>query len=293
MHRRHAITVLVSAVASPILLKTRGWPCIVAPVDFAVIERSVGGRLGVAAFDAAGSRRLTYRADERFPMCSTFKWLLAAQVLSRIEAGEENLFRDLPYGPADLLEYAPVTREHVTEGSMKVADLAAAAVQVSDNTAGNLLLRANGGPASFTAYLRAIGDHVSRLDRTEPELNSAEPGDVRDTTTPRAMLGNMERLLLGNQLRVASRKRLLDWLVASTTGAKRLRAGLPADWQVGNKTGTGGHGATGDVAIAWPPDRRPVLVAAYVADSAATMQVREAALATIARSIAAWAAGNE
>lgn len=290
MHRRDAIAALMSAAACPIFRKPRTSPSLLAPVDFAAIERSVDGRLGVAAVDVESSRRLSYRADERFPMCSTFKWLLAAQVLSRIDAGDEQPSRRLPYGPADLLEYAPVTRAHVAEGSMRVADLAAAAVQVSDNTAGNLLLGANGGPTSFTAFLRGIGDDVSRLDRTEPELNSAEPGDVRDTTTPRAMLANMERVLLGDRLQAASREQLLDWLAGSTTGTNRLRAGLPAGWRAGDKTGTGAHGATGDLAIIWPPTRSPVLVAAYITDSAATMQVREAAFAAIGRSIPAWVA---
>jgi len=163
--------------------------------------------------------------------------------------------------------------------------LTAAAVQVSDNTAGNLLLHANGGPESFTAFLRGIGDHVTRLDRNEPELNSAEPGDVRDTTTPRAMLADMQRVLLGDTLRAESRKLLIDWLVGSMTGAKRLRAGLPAGWRAGNKTGTGANGATGDLAIIWPPAGGPVLVAAYITDSAASIQVREAAFAAIGRGI--------
>ena len=292
MHRRDVIGVLMSAVTWPALLKPRAQPNPPAPIDFAALEQSVAGRLGVAVLDVESSRRLSYRAGERFPMCSTFKWLLAAQVLSRIDAGEEQLSRAVPYGPAEVLEYAPVTRAHVAEGSMRVGELAAAAVQASDNTAGNLLLRANGGPDSFTAFLRRIGDQVSRLDRTEPELNSADPGDVRDTTTPRAMLDDMRRVLLGDTLGAASRRQLLDWLAGSTTGANRLRAGLPSGWRAGDKTGTGAHGATGDLAIIWPPARGPVLVAAYIADSSATLQVREAAFAAIGRSIPAWLAGR-
>ena len=292
MQRRDAIAVLMSAVASPMLLTSRSFLHSFAQIDFAAIERDAAGRLGVAVRDVATSRGLTYRAGERFPMCSTFKWILAAQILSRVDAGLEHLSRPVAYGPGDLLEYAPVTRAHVTKGSMTVGELAAAAVQASDNTAGNLLLGAIGGPASFTAFLRGIGDPVSRLDRNEPDLNSAEPGDDRDTTTPRAMLANMERLLLGDRLQLASRERLIGWLVTSTTGAGRLRAGLPRGWRTGDKTGTGAHGATNDLAITWPPARKPVLVAAYLVESAADMQVREAALAAVGRSTGAWVAAE-
>jgi len=145
------------------------------------MERKLGGRVGVAALDVRTGRRLAYRADERFPMCSTFKWLLAAQVLSRVDAGQEQLARVVPYSKADLLDYAPVTRAHVGEGAMKVKELLAAAIQYSDNTAANLLLSAAGGPAALTSYLRQLGDPSTRLDRMEPDLNSALPGDVRDT----------------------------------------------------------------------------------------------------------------
>jgi len=229
-----------------------------------------------------------HRADERFPMCSTFKWLLAAQVLSRVDAGEERLSRFVRYGHSDLLEYAPVTRAHVSHGGMSIAALAAAAVESSDNTAANLLLRTVGGPASHTAFLRRIGDRVTRLDRLEPELNSAEPADVRDTTTPNAMIGGMQELLIGNRLRTLSRQRLLSWLTASKTGADRLRAGVPTSWRIRDKTGTGAHGATSDVAIIWPPGRPPILVAAYLAESKAGMRDRNAALADVGRTIASW-----
>lgn len=282
------IAVLMSAVASPVLVRSASCRSAAVQADFEAIERDSGGRLGVAAFDSATSRRLLYRPDEPFPMCSTFKWLLAAQLLALVDAGQEHLLRPISYAQDDLLEYAPVTRAHVAEGRMTVADLAGAAIQASDNTAANLLLRAFGGPVSFTTFLRRIGDQVSRLDRIEPELNSADPGDVRDTTTPRAMLMNMERLLLGDRLQAASRDRLIGWLVGSTTGANRLQAGLPPGWRIGDKTGTGAHGATSDVAIAWPSARKPVLVAAYLAETPAPIDVREAALAAVGRCVTTW-----
>lgn len=256
----------------------------------AEIERRVGGRLGIVAVDVRRGRRLARRADERFPMCSTFKWLLAAQVLSRVDQGAERLDRRLRYGPADLLDHAPVTRAHVGEGAMSVEALCAAAVRYSDNTAANLLLAAVGGPGGLTGYLRRIGDPVTRLDRTEPALNSARPGDPRDTTTPEAMAANLRRVLLGSVLSDASRQRLAEWLVGNTTGAGKLRAGLPGRWRVGDKTGMCANGSTNDVAIAWPDRDRPVLIAAYLTGSAAPVGERDAVLAEVGRLVAGWVA---
>ena len=254
------------------------------------IERRAGGRLGVVAVDMDTGGRITYRADERFPLCSTFKWLLAAQVLSRVDRGDERLERPVPYGPHDLLEYAPVTREHVRAGALSVSALCAAAVQYSDNTAANLLLGTVGGPSRFTTYLRSIGDPVTRLDRIEPELNSATPGDPRDTTTPGAMVDDLRRVLLGNELSGASREQLLGWLLGNTTGAAKLRAGLPPYWRVGDKTGMGANGTTNDVAIVWPARDAPLLIAAYLTESAAPLSDRNDALANVGRLVAEWAA---
>lgn len=256
--------------------------------ELAAIERRVGGRLGVAALDVGTGRRLGYRADERFPMCSTFKWLLVARVLSRVDASEEKLSRILPYGPDDLLEYAPVTRAHVGEGGMSLAALCAAAIERSDNTAANLLLATVGGPSGLTSYLRTIGDSVTRLDRVEPALNGAVPGDPRDTTTPAAMLGDLRSLLVEGRLAADSRDRLLGWLAGNTTGDGKLRAGLPAGWRVGDKTGMGEHGATNDVAIAWPDGRAPVLIAAYLTETDATLGARNGALASVGTLVGEW-----
>jgi beta-lactamase class A len=257
------------------------------------IEARVGGRLGVVAEDTGTGRRLTWRPDERFALCSTFKWLLAAQVLARVDRGEERLDRAVPFGPADLLDYAPVAREHVDEGALSVEALCAAIVRVSDNTAANLLLADVGGPAGFTAYLRGIGDPVTRLDRTEPELYTAIAGDPRDTTTPSAMASDLRRVLLGPGLSDPSRRRLLDWLVDSRTGAAKLRAGLPDEWRVGDKTGMGLNGATNDVAIVWPGRDAPVLVAAYLAETTAPVAARNGALADVGRVVADWVAAGE
>ena len=253
---------------------------------FATVEKSVSGRLGVAALDTASGRRIEHRAAERFPLCSTFKFLAVAAVLKRVDEKQESLERRLAYGRGDLLDYAPITRQHVGEGGMRLSDLCAAAIEYSDNTAANLLLQSIGGPAAIGRYAASLGDAVTHLDRTEPSLNEALPGDERDTTSPNAMLGNMQAILLGSALSPASRQGIEAWLVGNTTGASRLRAGVPRDWRVGDKTGSGERGATNDIAILWPPGRAPILLAAYLADSAAPAAERNAALAAVGRIIA-------
>jgi beta-lactamase class A len=252
-----------------------------AEPSLASIEQRVGGRLGVAALDVATGDRIEHRAHERFPMCSTFKWLLAAQILSRADNGGESLDRVVPYTAADLQEYAPIARQHVSDGGMTVAALAAAAVQYSDNTAANLLLATVGGPSALTSFARRLGDSVTRLDRTEPELNTSVPGDPRDTTTPSAMVADLRKVLLGSVLTPASRDRLNSWLQGNTTGNERLRAGFTDAWRVGDKTGTGPHGSTNDVAIAWTETGSPILVAAYLTDTDASITDRNAALARV------------
>jgi beta-lactamase class A len=253
---------------------------------FSRLEHASSGRLGVSILDLATGRKAEHRADERFPMCSTFKLLAASAVLARVDNGSERLDRPIPFSKADLLEYAPVTTGRVSQGSMTVAELCEAAITVSDNTAANLIVGTLGGPAGVTAYARSLGDSMTRLDRLEPGLNEARPGDVRDTTTPGAMLRNIQRLLLGDALSKRSRETLTAWLIANKTGGARLRAGLPVDWRVGDKTGTGNRGTTNDVAIIWPPRRAPILVTVYLTESSAAARVRERTLADVARLVA-------
>jgi beta-lactamase class A len=257
-----------------------------ATEQIAAIERHVGGRIGVAVFDTASGRGFDYHATDRFPMCSTFKFLAAAAVLRRIDQNQDHLDRRISYTAVDLLEWAPITREHLREGSMTLDALSAAAIEYSDNTAGNLLLQTIGGPAKLTEYVRSLGDNVTRLDRVEPDLNTAIKGDERDTTSPAAMLGDIKSLLLEDRLSPEARERLTNWLVANTTGAKRLRSGLPPTWRIGDKTGTGDNGAMGDIAIAWPPNRPPVLIAVYLADSTASAETLNEVFAETARVIA-------
>jgi beta-lactamase class A len=254
--------------------------------SFADLEKTSGGRLGVATLDTGSGVQAGHRARERFPMCSTFKLLAVAAVLARVDRGRERLDRRIAFGISDLLEYAPATRARVAEGGMPVADLCEAAITVSDNTAANLLLAILGGPAGLNTYVRSLGDRVTRLDRTEPAMNEAAPGDARDTTSPSSMLGDVKALLLGTALSRPSRERLIAWLVASKTGDRRLRAGVPPGWRVGDKTGSGEHGTTNDVGIVWPPGRDPILIAAYLTETSQDARASEAVLANIARMVA-------
>jgi beta-lactamase class A len=256
------------------------------------IEQRTGARIGVAALDAGSGKRLDYRSEERFPMCSTFKFLAAAVVLKRVDGGQEKLDRFVSYEAKDILEYAPVTKAHLKEGGMTLGALCAAAIEQSDNTAGNLLLETIGGPVGLTNCARSIGDKTTRLDRKEPELNSAIPGDERDTTTPAAMCADMQRLLLGNVLSQSSRHQLEDWLRQNETGALMIRAGVPKTWTVGDKTGRGANGATNDVAIIRPPGSAPVLVAIYSIGSTSSADDRAATVAEAARGVVEFLSGR-
>jgi beta-lactamase class A len=288
LSRRAALAALVAAPwlagsvrgdASPLT------PAGGAPADaagrFVAIEREVGGRLGVAVLRADGAYVYGHRADERFPMCSTFKLLLAAHVLARVDRGAERLDREISYGTADLVTWSPVTKRHAGR-SLSVEALCAATMTTSDNTAANLLLASSGGPAGLTRFARALGDEVTRLDRIETALNEALPGDPRDTTSPRAIAATTRHLVLGDVLLPDSRALLTQWLRDNGTGDARLRAGLAPGWTAGEKTGSGERGTTNDVGVLWDPQGTPWIVAAYLTGCEAAPAERDAALASVA-----------
>jgi beta-lactamase class A len=254
--------------------------------DLAAVERESGGRLGVAVLDTLTGAGAGHRSDERFPMCSTFKLLAAASVLARVDAGKERLDRRIRFEAGEIVRYSPATKGRIGGEGMTLAELCAAAVTLSDNTAANLILASLGGPAGLTAYVRSIGDPVTRLDRIEPHLGEATPGDPRDTTTPAAMLSNIRALVLGTALSAESRDQLTRWLLGSTTGDARIRAGLPSGWRVGDKTGSGDRGTTNDVGVAWPPRRAPIILSAYLTETSAPAEQRNATLAAVGRAVA-------
>ncbi len=254
--------------------------------QLATLERTGRGRLGVALLDSADGRRFAWRGDERFTMCSTFKFLLAGAVLQQCDRGVLDLQRRVPIAVADLLGNAPISEQNVGRHGLSIAELCEAAMIWSDNTAANLLLPLVGGPAGLTGFVRTLGDEVTRSDRNEPALNESAPGDLRDTTTPLAMASNLRQLLLGDALSVSSRRRLADWMIDNRTGGARLRAGLPTGWKAGDKTGSDGRHITNDIAILWPPGgRAPLLLAVYLAEASGGDQERNAMLKAVAEII--------
>jgi beta-lactamase class A len=256
------------------------------------IETASGGRLGVSVLDTQTGLAYAWRGDERFPMCSTFKFLAAALVLSRADQGQEQLSRRIAVQASDIVPYSPATQPRVGGLPMTVAELCEATVTLSDNAAANLLLKSFGGPQGLTAYARSLGDEFTRLDRFEPHLNEATPGDPRDTTTPDAMLKTMQKIVAGRALAPASRDQITRWLIDNKTGDKKLRAGLPAGWRVGDKTGGGERGTNNDIGVLWPPGRAPVLVTSFLTQTSADLGVRDRAISEVGRVVVGLVAGD-
>ncbi len=250
----------------------------------ALLENELSGRIGLYAFaPSIAKQAVAYRDDERFAMCSTFKWALAAAILEHVDRGKLKLEEKIPYQQKDILEYAPVTQANLDKGELSVEELAKASVTVSDNTAANLLLDLIGGPSGLTHFFHNIGDSVTHLDRNEPLLNMNLPGDERDTTTPRAMATSLSIVLGTDILSDDGRSTLTDWLVATETGLNRLRAGFPDEVRAGDKTGTGNNGAANDVAVVWTTASSPVFMACYMSGSEAPLKRLNAAHEEIGR----------
>ncbi|MGF1645355.1 MAG: class A beta-lactamase [Kineosporiaceae bacterium] len=224
------------------------------------LEVEFDARLGVVAVDTGSRRRVEHRADERFAYASTIKALLAGAVLAATTDAE--LDAVITFSESDLVPYSPVTEGRVATG-MTRRELADAAVRFSDNTAANLLLQDVGGPAGLQAALQAVGDDVTRPSRDEPALNEAVPGDIRDTSTPRAMAATLQAFAVGDALEAGDRAVLNDWLRGNTTGDALIRAGTPSGWVVGDRTGTGGYGARNNIAVISPPGRAPIVLAIF------------------------------
>ncbi|AOF14995.1 TPA: class A beta-lactamase BlaA [Yersinia enterocolitica] len=257
-----------------------------ASVDkqLAELERNANGRLGVAMINTGNGTKILYRAAQRFPFCSTFKFMLAAAVLDQSQSQPNLLNKHINYHESDLLSYAPITRKNLAHG-MTVSELCAATIQYSDNTAANLLIKELGGLAAVNQFARSIGDQMFRLDRWEPDLNTARPNDPRDTTTPAAMAASMNKLVLGDALRPAQRSQLAVWLKGNTTGDATIRAGAPTDWIVGDKTGSGDYGTTNDIAVLWPTKGAPIVLVVYFTQREKDAKPRRDVLASVTKII--------
>lgn len=243
---------------------------------FTALESKHDSRLGVYALATGTGRAIAYRADKRFAFCSTFKTLAAAAVLYRNPLS--HLDKLVTFSKAEVNSISPITKDHVATG-MTIRQLCDAAIRYSDGTAGNLLMRDIGGPAQLTAYLRGLGDPMSRMDQFEPCLNRGVPGDPRDTTTPRAIAADYQKLVLGDALPAQKSTLLKDWLLRCTTGENRIPAGLPKGWTLAHKTGTGDYGRANDIAIVWPPNAAPLIVAIMCDRSGYNAQISEPLIA--------------
>ncbi|NDI85734.1 class A beta-lactamase [Undibacterium crateris] len=273
--------------AAPLGLTLPAWavndsPLMASRQELARLEKSFSGSIGVYLLDPHTRRHFSYQGEKRFAFCSTFKALLGAAILHKSSQDGDLLEREITLNSSDFVTYSPVTEKH-KDGSMRIADLCAATIQTSDNTAANALLRELGGPAALTAYMRSIGDNAFRLDRWETELNSALPGDLRDTSTPSAMANSLHKLVLGNALAEPQKHMLKEWLIGNTTGNTRIRAGLPQGWLVGDKTGTGDYGSAHDIAVVWPPSRAPFVLAIYTCRKKKDSEARSDIIAEVTR----------
>ncbi|WP_255637818.1 class A beta-lactamase [Amycolatopsis sp. DSM 110486] len=247
--------------------------------DFEDLERSFGARLGVYVVDTGSGHEVAYRADERFAYASTHKVFSAAAVLQKV--GMAGLDRVIKYGPADVVADSPITQKHAGAG-MTLSAIMDAALRYSDNTGGNMLFRELGGPAALSTWLRSIGDTTTHVDRIEPTLNETAPGDLRDTTTPRAWARSLRTVVLGDTLPAPLRTVLTNTMRASTTGTHLVRAGVPAGWQVADKSGTADHGTRNDIAIAWPLGRAPIVFVVFSDRPAADAPTDDALVARAA-----------
>lgn len=247
------------------------------------VEQSLQARVGLAVLDTTDGQLWQYRADERFPMASTSKALICAALLARGPGAMKTAWL---VKEEAIQSYAPTT-ENLIGQHVPASQLCAITMRNSDNTAANGVLEMLGGPEAITSFLRSVGDTVTRLDRNEPSLNEATPGDPRDTTTPQAMVHTLQNLVLGDALKAPDRDRLIDWLRHNEVGGPLLRAGVPESWTVADRTGAAAYGTRGVVAVMWPPERAPLVAAVYITETKASMEERNAAIATIGKAIAA------
>ncbi|TDB54343.1 class A beta-lactamase [Photorhabdus luminescens] len=246
-------------------------------------EQTLNARIGVAVIDTASDKMVSYRGNERFPLNSTFKALLCGVLLSEVDKGKVALTDAIQFNKTELVEYSPVSEKFVVPASMNWQQLCSAAVSYSDNTAANLIAKKVGGPVAMNLFFSGLGDNVTHLDRYEPELNSAIPGDKRDTTTPIAVSQTLQKLTLGEVLEPSSRQQLVEWMRDDKVADALLRSVLPAGWKIADKTGAGDYGSRSIISIVWPKDSSPLIVAIYITQTEATIAQSNEAIARIGK----------
>lgn len=248
------------------------------------VENDLGARVGVSIYNVSAGTRWSYNGDSRFPLMSTFKTLACAKLLSDVDRGAQSLDRSVKIKEDALIAWSPVTKKHVGE-QFSLQDACSAAMLMSDNTAANILLAGIGGPQALTAFMRQIGDKVTRLDRVEPSLNEAKPSDVRDTTTPNAMVASLNTLLFGNTLSTTDKAQLKQWMMDNKVSDSLLRSVLPHGWSIADRSGAGGFGSRGITAVVWAKDRSPLIIAIYLTQTDASFAKRNQAVADIGKAI--------
>lgn len=284
----HFLSVPVAILGCVGLICTSAYAMDTGILDLAVTqeETTLQARVGVAVIDTDSGLTWQHRGDERFPLNSTHKAFSCAAVLAQADRHKLNLEQAIPIERTALVTYSPVTERVPPGGTLTLRELCRAAVSISDNTAANLALDAIGGARTFTAFMRSIGDDKTRLDRREPELNEATPGDARDTTTPIVAARSLQTLLLDGVLSAPARNELTQWMLGDQVADALLRAGLPRDWQIADKSGAGGHGSRSIIAVVWPPKRSAVIVAIYITQTAASMSASNQAVSRIGSALA-------
>lgn len=279
LSRRHLLAGLTAAVAPAAFAADRHPAGVILQVG--KLEAALGARIGVWVIDTETRETWAHRATERFPICGIYKFIACAALLARADRGKVDLWSRVDIEQSDLLPASPVTRQHVGKSGMTLAQLCEAALAQNDHTAGNLVLQRVGGPEGLTLFMRDQGDSASRSDHSSPAVMEVHAGDLRDTTTPRAMGEHFKALLFGQTLSPASRRLLLAWLLANRTGDDRLRARLPAGWIVGDKTAIGSNGTLNDVAVIWPPSHRVLIASVFVTSAPAEIERRSAVVAEV------------
>lgn len=278
--------VAISSVFSPVSVfaNTQSTMSIQMQEQLASLEKSTGGRIGLFAMNTANNMHIQHNADERFPMCCTSKAIGVAAVLKKSMSNPSLLHQKITYTKKDLefAQWVPITKNHLAEG-MTVADLCSAAIMQSDNAAMNLLVKKLGGLGAMNNFFHSIGDNTSRVDRWWPDEASSIPGDLKDTSTPKMMAKNLQALVLGDILAPSQRQLLKTWMKKNTTGDTRIRAGVPKNWAVDDKTGTGDYGTTNDIGILWPPKCSPIIVAIYFTHNNKNAEPRSDVIAQVTR----------
>jgi len=281
-----AALLIAAQITLPLAASAQGFdPAPLARVVEDASER-LSARIGVAVIDTETGKRWSARGEQRFPTNSTFKAFLCAALLNRGDKGTADPDREVTIRHSDIVSYSPVTEKRVGGAPVSLRELCAITVTVSDNAAANLVLKEIGGPEGLTAYLRGIGDDVTRADRWEPDSNTGTPGDDRDTTSPTAAAETLQKLVLGDALSVETRRELTDWLIGNKVGDATLRAGLPKDWRIADKTGAGANGSRSNIAVIWPEGREPVVIAVYITATQASFDDRNRTIARIGRALA-------